>query len=181
MAKKRMTLEERNAAFEAMSVAKQRVEIAKDALAQIRAEHFTAGSGYVCFTSAPENFDSEKSLQPFLLSRNPPKCEGCAKAALLLSTIRKRNQLSVGDAEACDGETLHESFSDLWTEHQSDLVEWFYEGWIDQGNASNNQREVFLANYQPVYRDDRLVRILENIIDNNGTFKPEKEKIQVEA
>lgn len=148
-----------------MSPEAMRVEIAKDALAQVRAEKFIPSehNGYATFDQ-PINFEFGDELQKHLTDDRV--CYGCARGALFLSIVRRHDNFKVDGTMRFDRKSIHtycriNKEEEFFTPQQLHAIESAYEGY-DQ------------LLWCRIYRDpkDRLIAILENIIRNNGTFVP---------
>ena len=138
--------------------ATKRVNIAKDALAWIEAGALTPYCGvYLDPTRYPTNEEIDSGIQLRDIVLGP--CKVCAKGALFIAKAVRYNNVKVDqwrEASYYDG-PLTEHFD----REQLRLIETCFEGWdIDYIDWKNN------------YPDpkDRLVAILQNIIDNDGTF-----------
>jgi hypothetical protein len=161
-----------------VSKAEQRIAIAKDALAQLRAEMYLAESGTYIGSELTDELDQQcdddrDGAKPFLLKSKTP-CRVCAKGALFLSTVRRYNKASVRDV-MCDNMLVAEN---IFGHKQFDLIEAAFERWDHTVAYLEDKDEsvvpLDVQNFGAAYTDDtdRLVAILENIIKNKGTFKP---------
>jgi hypothetical protein len=126
-----------------------RVAVAKDALAQLEDRKYRETQGvYIENASNDEYFIyDDETCQQFLDRMLNSHCYVCAKGALLLSSLR------VGDIEPGPGiffEELSANITEIFDRDQWNLIEDYFE----ETNSWN------------------LRRILNNIIDNNGTFTP---------
>jgi hypothetical protein len=179
-----------------MTKAEARVAIAKDALAQLRANKYLAEEGaYVSFTnSLPINEDDEKSMDQQLCKLLPKagSCTVCARGALFLSTIRKFNHFTVadllengGDATCAIHDTLRPVEDRYFTNHQLALIEHAFEG-QEIGNITFSLCSEEMENCELFFKhydcddDLRLENILKNIIRNKGTFVPPNIKKAIE-
>ena len=140
----------------------ERVLIAKDALAWIKAGALTPRKGvYVSTTNSIAMKDQGKQLRDVVLGR----CRVCAKGALFLAkVVRYNNVLATQICEAGNSGNaapLREHFS----VSQLDLIESSFEGW---GNTLGDLSVQFWEQY----KDDKscLIAVLKNIISNNGEF-----------
>lgn len=145
--------------YNSQKKAAERVAIAKDALAWVEAGTLIPTKGtYVSPEHYPNDVvDAGKQLRDVFLG----KCEVCVKGALLLAkAVRFDNVLAVEMSRGRE-QALREHFSD----EQITMVEDYFESaqWQLYGGT--------LANGSP---EGRMVAILQNIIDNEGTFCPEK-------
>jgi hypothetical protein len=148
--------------------AQERVAICKDALAWIKAGALIPTMGvYVSPTITPREF-SPNNGKTQLRDIKLGKCQVCAKGALFLAkAVRYNNVLAAQWDNACDdslpggvmGE--HFSFNQLW------VIEDYFEG----RHFGNNKNIIKWVKKYPNAKD-RLIAILNNIIENKGTFKP---------
>lgn len=158
-------IEERNRIWEAASQEERRVLAAKDVIERLQSGQFEAGADY-----SDERFWSEKDeadVQSIILSGQP--CSQCAAGSLLLSQVAYSNRLTASEVSDFQNETETEAdkyFGNLFSYYQAQLIEAAYE------NYSSSFPEV--CNLCSRYRDrkERMIAIMQNIIDNNGTFIP---------
>jgi hypothetical protein len=150
--------------------AKERVLIAKDALAWIEAGALIPAAGvYVLPEMSPseeEVKDSNKQLRDVKLG----KCDVCAKGCLFLAkAVRYDNVLAsqwCKTAEACwPGGVLEEHFDC----DQLALIEYTFEGWDYDEQPLNEKANAFYYKYPDTKK--RLVAILKNLIKHDGTFQ----------
>jgi hypothetical protein len=163
-----------------VSKAEQRVIIAKDALAQLKAERFIAQAGvYVgaeLFDDLEKrsDFNDDAQAKPLLLKKETVPCRVCAKGALFLSAVRKYNKATIDDI-ACDVMTVAEN---IFGKKQFDQIEAAFEQWEETKSNNYEDSDGIPAPkayaFGMKYNDDteRLEAILKNIIKNKGTFKP---------
>lgn len=177
-----------------LSKAEMRVIVAKDALAQMKAEKYIATNGTYVGSELISRIgieggerhpydgggscyiNLEEPLQPLLL-KDKGECRVCAKGALFLSAVRKFNSAKVGDVADDDDFKIAVKIFGL---KQYDLIEAAFEGWDSTkerwdgteytGNTSVPAATAFGDQYDG--NTERLVAILKNIIKNDGTFKP---------
>lgn len=145
--------------------AKERVAIAKDALAWIKAGALIPETGvYLQPEITPSREDADtfynKQLRDIVLGN----CKVCAKGAIFLAKAVRYNNVLVCQwmkADECDDNApLREHFS--W--EQLDDIEAAFEGWSDQKSNPKS----YISKYPN--DKDRLIAILNNIIKNKGTF-----------
>lgn len=153
------------------SKADQRVAIAKDALAWINAGALKPSNGghYVNPTRAlAVDVDGERHKQVQLRDMVLGKCEVCALGALFLAkAVRYDNVL----ARSCGYYPI--ALRDHFDEDQMNLIEFTFEGkQICSAGSVSQRRAVQARAFYNRYYDptDRLYGILENIIENRGTF-----------
>lgn len=155
------TTKKKPAPFSKLSKAQQRVAIAKDALLQLRNGKYTRYVGYIESTlkmdTALKHADDNTQLSS-VLKRIHPTCGVCARGALLLSTIRKANDILVCDMPYRKLDSLIGKRYEVKVFPRVMLEEIEVELEFERGPFSTRNR--------------RLRAIIENIIRNNGTFKP---------
>lgn len=157
---------------------KERIEILKDAIAQLKAEVYTATHGrYVELEY--DGLTSECNIRQIVGSlENRAKSEGqcrvCADGALLVSSIRKDKG---NDLRERDNFSYIPIYSDkpafisgntkrniekrgLWDMEQINLMEQYFECKHDKMISVRNPAK-------------RIIKIFENAIKNDGLFKPE--------
>jgi hypothetical protein len=180
----------RNAAFKAATKAEKRVLIAKDVLAQLKAEKIVPSPGdwvrmYVA--TVPDG-----SLDVCTITENPVKkgveCHCCGLGALMLSEIRHTNELTVGDLRVCrpysaapvsvvigrgdSGDRLEKYFSSGHLQ----LIEIAFEegrGAHSVFTSQDYEAKMFALGKKP---EERLRLIMKNIVKNGGTFAPHKKR-----
>lgn len=178
------------------AIEEKRVAVLKDALAQLKVEAFIAkaGNDYVKNYDLDDNIEKLCDVAEIISSKgkqvelqtymgqlvSPAKpCDVCAKGAMFLSSIRKFNNLSLGDLS--DGDTLdslaHTKMQDLFGDDNADLIECYFEdGNPDHDSDPNDEGDEIEDPWMLLTDTQRLIRIFTNAIKNKGTFKPELEK-----
>lgn len=162
-----------------ISKAEARVLIAQDVLNQLNLKKIIATSGtYFAFEDVP--FDEKDFLHEVL---DKTQCQVCALGSLYYSRVQVANETRcdvverIGDYEEDIGDyeedsvlnninSTHTIMPDLnqyfdWS--ALDKIENYFEGWFE-GNT------FYSDNPDP---EIRMRKIMQNIIDNNGDFKPE--------
>lgn len=143
--------------------AKERIAIAKDALAWIKAGALTPIKGsYIIAEKKVLYEDRGKQLRDIVLG----PCKVCARGCLFIAkAVRYDNVLASQLQQAAynDG-----PLSEHFDADQLNLIEYVYEGWDTQFIYSDD------INWMTKYPSNtiRLIAILKNIIKNKGTFKP---------
>lgn len=166
-------IEKQNKRFHKLSRRKQRLAIAKDVLAQLKAKKYVAEPGtYIHVLEAL--FDSngeQKDLQKVLLS-TAAECNVCGLGAAFCSMARLGDEVTASDGEV---ENIHKTLKSIFSERQIALIEYAFEG-ADAGDLnilSENEADACGRFYEKRGNDDkRLAAIFRNIIKNDGTFKP---------
>jgi hypothetical protein len=152
------------------SKAEQRVAIAKDALAWIKAGALIPSKGtYVSPEHDPRYTPETQGLQ--LRDINLGKCYVCAQGALFLAKAFRYDNVLATELHGGRMPALLEHFEPK----QLMLIEYAFEDWssiadIDIGVGSTRAIRRFVKRHP--YSDKRMSAILRNIIKNNGTFRP---------
>jgi len=187
-----------NAAFKKATKAEKRVMIAKDVLAQIKANRYIAESG--TWVDANWNIrneiDGTESVQKLFADRTIETCNVCALGGLFMSCTNLNNNTCVSDINyggegteigerIQDGDTLSNGLNKIFSKKQLQLIEVYFEkgdGWFGEDGYTGNyigedSRHVEYFNDAYPDDDERLVEIMKNIVANDGTFVPSKLKI----
>jgi hypothetical protein len=154
------TIEERNAAFHKLSNKEKRIAIAKDVLVQIELGKYLATTGIYFYMDFEGSYHKNgANVQEVLLAKNP-NCEVCAVGAAFASAARLGNNLFYKESNESD--LVAELFGD-----DAANMEAAFERW-DSPCVPEVQ------NFGRQYPDttERLKAIFQNIIDNDGSFKP---------
>lgn len=152
---------DRNRRFKAMTKARKRVAIAKDTIEALNARKIVAKCGVYLAHDAELNGDKLP---------NDYACKACALGSMFVGLTTRVKDLSVKGHQCRSHitEDLSKYFSDI----QLDMVESAFEqremGWAH--SYKTRPAKEFGNKYSD--SDDRLRAIMQNIIDNNGTFKP---------
>jgi hypothetical protein len=153
------------------------VACCKDALKQIKAKRYHVGTGAYCVL--PEmTYDVAgsfigKQLQKVLPKMNP--CTVCAKGALFLSLVRKKNSFKLSEDTINSGEVdVFPKLKKHFNQTTIALMECAFEGPHNVYTALNADEEKATDAFSERYDDDvkRLKAILKNVIKNRGQFKP---------
>jgi hypothetical protein len=172
-----------NAAFEKMSKAEKRVQLAKDVISQIEVGRLKPTSGTWLDIKAPKSVKAQTELQEVL--KDIKKCEGCAVGALLLCAIDRKDDLKIsqlntyyrdatfkkGDAILIDGEEDALKYLERFFSTKQVMM---IEAAFEQGSSFNNGPDDVYFVPEVENARDRMTLIMQNIIENNGTFKPPK-------
>jgi hypothetical protein len=168
--------------FSKMTKAEKRVAIAKDVLIQIKKgisipttdNYFGGLSGKIC------NLTYEKEELQNILPES--KCEVCAKGALFIADILRRDNFQIDRNTNIYGGTIHKRLTDIFTRNQLDLIETAFEK-----NVIEDENKYLVINYvertevakaairfgrRYTTEKNRLIGIMNNIIKNKGIFIP---------
>lgn len=207
----------REAIFKKATVTQKRVLIAKDVIAQIKANKIKPEQGSFVQVEKVKNFissseadkrtgawnyamnrlsDSEGSdadVRQLYLDNTIQQCSCCALGGMFMSCTLYNNNTTVedlcyagadiGDVILEEGDkSLPNGLNKFFSVAQLKLIEQTFEG--DQGAINSGmddgtgeiidkfspQAEAFYTKYKKP--KDRLIAIMQNIVKNNGTFKP---------
>jgi hypothetical protein len=190
-----------NKAFQALSPAEKRVYIARDVLAQIAMKKLVPTSG-VWLTSDTELFtknDVAKDPELQDLLKKTKQCEGCAIGGMFMCAVQVADQLKISNLEGV------KEFKDDVKFEDADPRFAFLDSDIQQEDAFKYLRRFFssnqLAMIETAFEKDgdachtgdasanfvkqindpseRMQLIMQNIIVNKGTFRPEKKPVQM--
>jgi hypothetical protein len=178
-----------NEEFKKATKAQKRVMIAKDVLAQIKLKRYFAESGEWVRPlwsgdqkSIDIKLDPNSSIKDAFKSKAINSCRVCALGGLFMSCTNLNNNTTVQDLKnetyigdlVADGDKISNGLNRIFTQGQLMLIESYFEGgegYFRYDLGSDEKAETFLESYND---DERLKIIMQNIIDNNGTFKPSK-------
>lgn len=183
-----------NAKFKKLSQPRKRVAIARDALAQLGTRLTASAGRWVQFRKLLPELAPETQVQDIL--NKTPECDVCAKGALFVCLVDRVNDLTLasapitprlfGDVSHIKGQATDSYLRRLFSDNQLNLIEIAFESEsyaMHSGITPNNtfQEKMDARTFFYTFGQDkdakssevRLRAILENIIANNGTFKPE--------
>lgn len=172
-------IQKSNEAFELLSPAQKRVQIAKDVLAQLdlngksRKIHIVAGEYFSTeFNNEELLKDDEVELQN-IVTQPEFQCNVCAKGALFVTKALNYNNCSVkSDLENIFSDDIVMALSGIFDTEMLDNIENAFEC----GVICNLDDDYYAVASSIMYSDienpeDRLRLIMENIIANKGDFK----------
>lgn len=180
-----------NSYFNSLSPADKRVAIAKDVLEQIKLKRLSALSG--TYFNLSTDLDEDKSIQANL---NKVECQACALGSMMFSHIKYNNECSVAEGEDIDSRYIKGKLHNYFDESQLVLIETAFEQWKDNYNFDDEANELYVGDgahsgdfltdldlgeedldragaYFDEYEftdEERLVKIMKNIVKNKGTF-----------
>jgi hypothetical protein len=178
-----------------MSAAEKRVAIATDVIAALDAKHILAESmTYMNILTPNEDLMEENiadiadiEVGDFTRTR---QCTVCALGALFTSAVERFDRLKCGDVRArascfmegisIRGSDIKRYLNEFFSQEQIELIEHAFEGKDPGGivvsSASDRMRAMsFISIVTPSSAkapepESRMRIIMQNIIDNNGTF-----------
>lgn len=155
------------------------VKVAKDAIKQLQAKKYLATHEGYCVLPYVETGSLQKQLPDI------KTCNVCAKGAIFASLVKFKNDFDVTawniiKMKSSDNfiktEPLHEKLS-VFDKDNLNLIELAYEG-SKRGVCAfvtfDEDSEKAAVRFYKTYRDSekRMIAIMENIIANEGVFKP---------
>ena len=183
--------------FSKLSKPQKRVAIAKDVIAQIKIGRYVANVGAYIDSINFKNDLEMGEMKNKDIQKNFGKienCTVCAMGACLMSATKFANKLNFrdigGSTDDLDNKKVKDLFSKLFSPEQLLMIETAFEG---EGESWNDESRVAydLFNLNKGYfkgsdmlrasdsfgngyeeDDEKLIAIMQNIIDNKGTFKP---------
>ena len=167
-----------NNKFNSLTKAEQRVLIAKDVIAQIKAKRYKPNSGR--YMIIYNGFDNNESVQKHV---DEIDCVCCALGACLISTTKFKNKLTFGNISAvrANGDVWG-LLKNIFTPKQLAMIEYAFEvnyqgdrvaeRYFSHCISDNLIRKSIKFGVNYFTERARMVGIMQNIINNNGTFKP---------
>lgn len=185
-----------NEHFNKLSDSEKRVEIAKDVIKQLKNRTIIANTGVYCNfeydnisedlykSDVRSNFDKLKSLE----------CNVCALGAILVSNTKFNNGFSFKQLNNVRNDNII-SLLDYFTDSQLTLIEFAFESWniedlinnyeINKGIYCGKDYTKLDLTYEQIEKacdfnsdihedeaEERMIRIMKNIIKNEGEFIP---------
>ncbi len=186
-----------NVAFEKMSPAEKRVQIARDVIAQLNSKRLIATTGLwldAVNGSLFKDKDIKSNPEVKELLSKVKQCQGCALGGMFMCAVERANKLKFSQLQcgkdfdpkyhSIDNEDIHadDTFSYMerfFTKNQLNLIEIAFE----QGSGATSYDEV--SNFDEAcdfaYEIDdagtRMRLIMENIVLNKGVFKPKQKPV----
>lgn len=177
-----------NAAFWRMSKTQQRISVAKDVLAQIKAETIRAKPGTYLSTKDLTKVDVENGdAQLSALLPRIESCDACALGSMFKCAVERGDKLKVSESDAAVAEYYggrvffwktapYEYLGKIFPAAQIHLIESCFERSVDFWTEhSTDDVPVDVSVYGPRGDRKRLEMIMKNIIRNRGVFKPEQD------
>ena len=168
-------VEDSNEIFNNSSKSQKRVMIAQDVIARVEAENLIAKTGTLVEIG---DFDDDSLPLKEAINSQEASCSVCAKGSLLCAFVGRVNKFTIDDiTEDCilsiDGK-VHRKLKELFTPVQLDLMEIAFEGKSYLMIAQEDRSIIGALNFYGKYdfQKERLLAIMQNLILNQGTFKP---------
>ncbi len=174
-------VEKSNAAFKKMSLPRKRVRIARDVLEALDARLLKATNGiYFENDDIDDKVDARNDKKELRdLFKGMKSCDVCALGAAFVCVVKRIDQIKVGDlaARPKDPDDTYRTVNNpkkmrsyldrYFSAQQLRDIENAFEGFYERGSSDAVSR----FNSGIHTSDERLRRVMQNIIDNKGTFK----------
>lgn len=166
--------------FAALSDSGKRIAIAQDVKEQLRLKKLVASTG--TYFRLRNYYGGEEVQLQDVIAKKQVVCEACIRGALFLSDVMKLNDYTV--------ENTYEEGWGTWPERINAKVSYFSQSQQElmevafEGSANFADRDVYTGqlteegrramDFHSDYGDDedRMIAIVDNVIENNGEFKP---------
>ena len=187
-----------NKAFQALSPAEKRVYIARDVLAQIALKKLVPSIGMWLTSDKPlyTEKDVAKDVELQDILKRTKQCEGCAIGGMFMCAVQTANQLKLSNLEGVkifkedqedspfyahldtdiEYEDAFKYLSKFFSHDQLEMIETAFEKDAGACHAGDDSATFVTEINDPSVR---MELIMQNIIVNKGTFKPEKKPTQV--
>lgn len=164
--------------FDSMTPAQRRVAIAKDVLVQVKAGKYNPKFGSYVESDAVASADPGTPLHKVVLAKDF-ECQVCALGSMCLSAAAKFDSMELthyekdygisGNHKKNDKQSLRFALERYFTQDQLELIESAFEATtMSEGYADNGH--IIASRMLRGSTKTRLVKIMENIIANKGTF-----------
>lgn len=193
--RRRKRIRDRNYRFRKLSPEKKRVRVAKDVIDQLQAGTLLAGHhGYLNLgdvrnhwppADLPHKFrDLAKGVLYMYRERadvnltevfDEVKCTVCGIGACFVAAVRRNDQVTVGDLVHWGNDGFMREYLSAWfSREQLAMIEAAFEKSLNFNLSGNRQRREQAVKFGLRFDDptERLIAIMQNIIDNGGTFVP---------
>jgi hypothetical protein len=183
------TQKQLNAEFLSLPPSEQRIAIARDTIIQVLTKQYTVAQGFYFQVSRKNpRVRNGADLQKLLTGPDPIPCHVCARGAMFASAVRMGNGVYVSHSdytelsgkgkvvEMSPGSPAFRQKEEVpFSLYQRKLIECAFErdgdfaGWIvspEDTCAALDFGDKYSSESQ------RLVAIMQNLIENNGEFKP---------
>lgn len=181
----------KNAEFAIMTKSQKRVAVAKDVIASLKSGQIKAIQGTWVEPLRRENFVPENKVGDveFCDILNKTKCKCCGLGALFVEAVKRFNKFkSVADVDHYD---VYDYLDKIFSEEQLNMIECTFECGLGSTRKSDFKDVIYQSSYSYLnsYTSKtydncirfgeafktpklRMIAIMQNIVNNNGTFKP---------
>jgi len=175
-----------NDKFKSLSKTEKRVLIARDVIAQVKAEkYFPRRGSYIKYlTLGGDEYDvTTNSMASLQKHFDEITCNCCALGACLLSATKYKNRLEFQDVyNLASSQSPWDLLKGIFSSKQLNMIEYAFEAERSGTRVGENRFKNYLEEEIQVacidfgrsYDDpeDRMIAIMKNIIKNKGEFKP---------
>ena len=165
--------------YKQMSRKEKKIAIAKDVIANIHLKNLNIQSGNAYMDSGEIYVEDDlEVLCKYLPSEKVaellrPKCEFCARGAMMICKVAKFNNYEFHSGYI-DQDATTEALKDAFSEDELEDIEAAFELWADCSGRVISLPDNVIENWESIVgAEDRLLAIMQNIIDHDGKFKPE--------
>ena len=177
---------DRERRFLKMDKPKKRVAVARDVIAALQAKKIQAKQGNWVNLGVGKKQErllpGGKQLRDVIIE-NSPTCTACALGAMFVCAVMRKDALTVEECRSYDNLNLdYDNIADylraFFAEPQLEMIEVAFEKgtgafWGDVAYADvSSKGRAALFGKQHKTAEDRMVAIMQNIISNDGTFRP---------
>lgn len=165
-----------NKKFKAMTKPQKRVAIAKDVIAQVKLEKYRTTPGqYFSYMSSDAADSCGGDAQQYLVGGG--SCDVCALGAIFASTVKVKNTVTLVDADRQDNESIAYYLKGIFDRKQLGLIEAAFErehrfAETEAGCTYEAAEAAVVFGLWYPENSKRMIAIMQNIVKNNGTFKP---------
>jgi len=179
--------------FMGLSKSQRRVAIATDVIESVKKGVYKTGYGYVTlqrkptFAGALYDLDFQSNLDKIA------QCHVCALGGCLVSMVKYIDGATIGELDGGGNAHQWERLNDYFSARQMALIEGVYERWTTTLGIRSGERQgvaghefkyhltkgdMHILNTSeklklfPNDKEQRLKKIMENIVRNDGEFKP---------
>ena len=174
--KLRKLIADRNYRFKKLSPSQRRVRIAKDVIELLSKKKITAAhQGYFLvrerknsFMNSLDYIDDEHQLHEVIESNH---CEVCALGGMLAATVLRTDGFSASNS--VDGFQVKLKLKEHFDAAQLELIESTFEestGFMTRTLSLEEEEKIFSFCKENSTPKKRLIKIMENIIENDGEF-----------
>jgi hypothetical protein len=155
-------------AYDKMTRAERRVAIAKDVIKHIQAKRLKVKSsyGYVVHDKGWDELTGvieTEGKATKVAEKLKEECTVCARGAMMLCKVSKYNHYEFEKGWGISCASTTDALKDAFSEEQLNLIE-------DAFELCGVSQDSWLR--QILDAEDRLLAIMQNIVDHNGSFKP---------
>jgi len=171
------TVQKSNEKFQKLTNAQKRVQIAQDVIKSLNAGKLVAEQGVYVARNRPTKmlgtdlFDEEIVCELDTVLEKIPKCNVCALGGLFVEAVKRYDKIKTDEISAGPWQNeLHYYLKKFFSIDQLKMIEDAFESEGPNIYYGNHKALVFCHTIKKPR--DRMLKIMNNIVENNGTFKP---------